>query len=257
MNKHTPTLEDRKTLCRRPEKRSHIIFQSWQKLLFLHWKIDPAEVQKKLPVGLTVDAFDNCAYVGVVPFYMWNIRPRFLPAVPWISFFLEINVRTYVHDENGVPGVWFFSLDTNQALAACVGRRFFHMPYTNARMKAERNSDGLIQYECHRHSTPISEKTEFVYRGISNPESAEPGTLEFFLAERYLLYAENPRDGQLYSGRVFHEPYPLQKADVRECSNIPIKQAGLFEISENPVHAAYTDGVDVVAYPLEKLQTKL
>ena len=55
--------------------------------------------------------------LGVVPFFMRNIRPCFLPAMPGISNFMEMNLRTYVHDREGVPGVWFYSLDANQCTA--------------------------------------------------------------------------------------------------------------------------------------------
>ena len=229
------------------------MYQSWQKLLFLHWEMDADEIQSKLPEGLFVDRFENRAFIGVVPFYMSNIRPRFLPAVPGISHFLEMNVRTYVHDENGVPGVWFFSLDTNQPMAAFFGRTFFHMPYTHAQMSAEEKENGEICYHCRRKGSPATETVHFTYRGISAPAPAVPGSIEFFLAERYLLFAQNPKTNSLYSGRVHHSPYPLQEAEVSEFSNIPIKQAGFLNIDDAPVHSAYTDGVDVIAYALEKL----
>jgi len=28
-------------------------------------------------------------------------------ALPWLSFFQELNVRTYAFDHGGTPGVWF------------------------------------------------------------------------------------------------------------------------------------------------------
>ncbi|NOX98429.1 MAG: DUF2071 domain-containing protein [Verrucomicrobia bacterium] len=228
------------------------MYQSWQKLLFLHWEVDAAEIQTMLPEGLYVDTFKNSAYVGIVPFYMWNIRPRYLPALPWVSYFLELNVRTYVHDENGVPGVWFFSLDTNQPIAAYLGRRFFYMPYTNAHMQAEKKNEGVIQYQCHRKNTSNEKKTEFVYRGISDSETAKAGTLDYFLVERYLLYALSPKSDALFSGRVFHKPYPLQKAEVSRFSREPIRQAGICGVEGDPVHAIYSEGVDVLAYAIEK-----
>ena len=252
MDFKTPTPEDRERLCQRPDGKRQVMYQSWEKLLFLHWEVDPEEIQKMLPEGLRVDLFENRAYVGIVPFYMWNIRPRYMPAVPWISYFLELNVRTYVHDANGVPGVWFFSLDTNQPLAAYLGRRFFHMPYTQAQMKAERRSEGLIHYQCHRKGTPDEEEAEYVYQGTSDPAPAVLGTLEYFLAERYLLYAVNKKNGTLYAGRVFHQAYPLQKAEVSRFSINPIKQAGICGVDSDPVHALYSEGVDVLAYPIEK-----
>lgn len=253
MDYQRPSLETRKSLCRQPVGKQQVMYQSWQKLLFLHWVVDATEVQKKLPEGLFVDTFDGRAYLGIVPFYMWNIRPRFLPALPGISYFLELNVRTYVHDAAGVPGVWFFSLDTNKALAAYLGRRFFNMPYTKARMEATPSRGGEIHYECLRKGRSKDEKADYIYRGTGAVTLADPGTLEYFLVERYLLYAKDPRKGDLYNGRVFHSPYPLQQAEVSGFSLNPIKQAGFGDVSGEPVHALYSEGVDVLAYPILKL----
>ncbi len=84
------------------------MYQKWRELLFVHWTFDPDEIQATLPPGLRVDTFEGRAYVGVVPFYMRDIRPRFCPPLPWISDFLELNLRTYVFEESsGTPGVWF------------------------------------------------------------------------------------------------------------------------------------------------------
>lgn len=99
--------------------------QRWEKLLFLHWAWDAAEVQRTLPLGLTVDTFEGRAWLGVVPFFMRDVRPAWVPSVPGISNFLELNVRTYVFDGRGRPGIWFYSLDCNQRLAVRAARTFF------------------------------------------------------------------------------------------------------------------------------------
>lgn len=100
------------------------MYQRWRDLLFLHWEYPVEQIQQTLPPGLRVDTYHGQAYLGIVPFFMCDIRPRFLPAVRGISHFLELNLRTYVYDEAGVPGVWFYSLDANQRLAVKVARRF-------------------------------------------------------------------------------------------------------------------------------------
>jgi uncharacterized protein YqjF (DUF2071 family) len=112
--------------------------QRWRDLLFLHWRVPVSTVQRTLPEGLTVDTFDGDAWVGIVPFAMQGVRPRFFPPVPWLSWFLELNVRTYVLDAQGVPGVWFHSLDCDQPVAVEIARRCFHLPYMHARMRATR-----------------------------------------------------------------------------------------------------------------------
>jgi len=130
-----PTASQRLAACERPSVQP-VMFQQWRDLLFLHWEYPAEAIQATLPAGLFVDTFAGKAYLGVVPFFMQKIRPRFLPAVPGISDFMELNLRTYVHDRAGVPGVWFYSLDANQWLAVQVARNFFHLPYEYAKPKS-------------------------------------------------------------------------------------------------------------------------
>jgi uncharacterized protein YqjF (DUF2071 family) len=54
---------------------------------------------------------------------------------------------------------------------------------------------------------------------------AAPGSLEFFLAERYLLYA--PWRGGLRTARVHHAPYPLQPAAAEAVEQTVTSVAGL------------------------------
>ncbi len=111
--------------------------QCWSDLLFLHWEIDPDLLAARIPKRLNVDLHEGKAYIGIIPFFMKNVRPKFLPAFSKLSNFLELNIRTYVLDQDGSPGVWFFSLDCNQSLAVSIARSFFHLPYHNAQMKAQ------------------------------------------------------------------------------------------------------------------------
>src|SRR5688500_15722341 len=110
-----------------------IMTQTWSKLLFAHWPVPPEQIRPLLPPSVTLDTFDGQAWVGVVPFDIPNIRPRFLPPIPTMAHFLELNVRTYV-TRDGKPGVWFFSLDAASRLAVEGARLAFHLPYFNAQM---------------------------------------------------------------------------------------------------------------------------
>ena len=244
-----PTPEDRERLRRHPG-RSPVLYQTWEKLLFLHWRLDPDLVSETLPPGLTVDTFDGSAWLGLVPFFMRGIRPRFLPAVPRISNFLEMNVRTYVHDSDGRPGVWFYSLDAAQSLGVAIGRCLFHLPYFRADMYARVN-EGKIHYTCDRRGDWEDTHSEFVYGGGKALTEPEPENLEFFLVERYLLFAHRERDGALFSGQVHHAPYSLQTAEVSSYDECATAQCGFAIGNRDPDHAVYSEKVEVDIFGVE------
>lgn len=243
----SPKLEAREALRTAPAA-AFVMHQRWQDLLFLHWSCDPAVIQATLPAGLQVDTHEGLAWVAIVPFVMRGIRPRGLPAVPGISDFLELNLRTYVHDAAGRPGVWFYSLDCNQSLAVWTARTFFHLPYQRADMSRSVHADGLQHYRSQRRGDPAV--STFTYQLTGTPRQAVPGTLEFFLAERYLLFAATPRGLRL--GRVHHAPYPLVDAQVESWDTHLFRLAGLPEPGRPPDHVLGSPGVSVRIWPLTR-----
>src|SRR4051794_21708708 len=67
---------------------------------------------------------------GHVPPLNWiTFRAPGLPAVPWLSRFGEVYVRTYVHDRHGRSGIWFFSLDAVRLPAVLAARAGYWLPY--------------------------------------------------------------------------------------------------------------------------------
>ena len=222
--------------------------QRWNHLLFTHWRVAPSAVQATLPPGLMVDTHEGAAFVGVVPFFMERIRPQWLPPIPWVSWFLELNVRTYVHDRDGRPGVWFYSLDCNQPLAVAIGRRFFHLPYFHAQMSARHTQD-RIEYRSRRRGDAA--ESGFAWREIGDETETHPGSLEFFLVERYLLFTVGG-DGALCSGRVHHRPYRVRSAELNSYSTRPAALAG-FEVSDPPVSVLSASAVDVSVHAVERL----
>ncbi len=236
-------LEEYKQLSQAPQSPV-VMYQRWRSLLFLHFSCDPEEVQRLLPPGLEVDTFDGKAWVGLVPFRMEGIRPRFLPALPGISGFPETNVRSYVHRAGREPGVWFFSLDAANPLACHVGRTLWQLPYFTSVMCFTADKDSRRYTGVRQQGEILSLVHAEVGAPISDPR---PGSLEYFLIERYLLYAN--RAGQLYRGRVHHPPYPLRKATVTQFDDGQIAASGL---TPRPIeHVLYSPGVDVEIYGLE------
>jgi uncharacterized protein len=226
-----------------PSRCSPVMYQSWTKLLFLHWRWDPAEIQKRLPRGLAIDRFDGSAWIGIVPFFMGGVRPTGFPPLPVVSNFLELNLRTYVRDESGRPGVWFFSLDANQPLAVWAARLLFALPYQHATMRANQ-IDGWTDYASARSGRePV---LNYRYRPKGPVTEAVLGSLEFFLIERYRLFAF--RGGQLFSGRVYHVPYQLGGAELGYYDPRLFELDGFDLPVGPPDHVCYAPRVDVSVY---------
>ncbi len=243
-----PTFRQRLALQERPPGFP-VMRQRWSGLLFLHWDVDPALVAERLPPGLYVDTFSGRAWLGVVPFFMDQVRPVGLPALPWFSWFLELNVRTYVHDDRGNAGVWFFSLDCNQPLAVEIARHLFHLPYEHAAMQAE-TTGRRIRYHSRRKSAGAAD-TEYVYETPHTAQAAVPESLEWFLVERYLLFAAD-QAGKLFHGRVHHPPYQITPGVCERFSAEPLRHCGFPQPTVPPVSILTAAPVDVRIYPLRR-----
>lgn len=248
-----PTLEMRLKMRERPQQRSPVLYEKWQDLLFIHWAYDPKAIQRTLPKGLFVDTFEDKAYLGIVPFFMRDIHPRLFPPIPGLSDFQEVNVRTYVYDQNGIPGVWFYSLDANQYLAVKAARLFFNLPYYYAKMTAEFNPDSHeIVYSSCRDETDPNLKSSFRYCPLTHTSLAQPGTLEFFLIERYVLFAYS--NNKLYSGRIWHYPYQLTDVAINYLDENLLYLAGFSKPARTPDHKIMSHGVAVDIFGLEEVK---
>jgi uncharacterized protein YqjF (DUF2071 family) len=234
---------DRETIRQRPADLP-LMEHHWGKLLFMHWPIDPERLRSLVPPQLTIDTFDGEAWLGVTPFTMWDVRLSFTPPVPYLSDFHELNVRTYVL-YRGVPGVWFFSLNTNSSMTVFGARTFYFLPYFNARINLRQEGD-TIHYDLQR--TDAERRAAFKASweiGRNLPES-EQGTLEFFLTERYCLYSASGES--IYRARINHKPWPLQQAKLISYESDIVESDYLPKPKGKPlVHYAEALAVDIWA----------
>lgn len=220
--------------------------QTWEQLLFAHWRCDPELVAPFLPEGLELDVRDGAAWIGVTPFVCEGLRLRGLPPVPGVSSFVELNVRTYV-THGRKPGIWFFSLDASSAFAVGGARLSYRLPYHRARMEL-RERDGWAVLRSERVG---DEKRRFEarWRGEGPLFRAEEGSFEEFLVERYCLYAAD-RVGRLYRAEIHHEPWSLQAGDV-ELDDVSVVPAELALEGEPLFHVAARQ--DTLVWPLERV----
>jgi uncharacterized protein YqjF (DUF2071 family) len=239
---------DRLSIRQRPKGQA-LMHQNWGKLLFIHWRIDEKLLRSLIPKAIEIDTFDGSAWIAIAPFTMWDIRafPPYLPAVPGLNAMHELNVRTYVHFDR-VPGVWFLSLDCNSTAAVWGARTFFHLPYYNADI--ELNQEGkAIDYSLSRTEAPPA-KFNCAWKIGESLHYAHPGSLEFFLTERYCLYSED--DGEIYRSRIYHQPWPLQKAALVSFESTMIESHGLPTPGGDPL-LHYAEELSVEIWPLEPL----
>lgn len=246
-----PTQQQRLAERQRPSGPV-VMYQRWEQLLFLHWKWDADEVQASLPPGLAVDTWDGAAWLGLVPLFMRNVRPRFVPAVPAISDFLELNVRTYVMDASGRPGVYFYSLDCNHPLAVETARRFLFLRYEHAEIEANVDEAGWVNFACRRKGA--DEQAAYRYHPFGPASEAAPETIEFFLVERYRLFASDPAGEQLNSIRICHAPYRIRQAQVFQWGDVPLRQAGFNPCGRAPDHICMTEPVDLETFAPERIE---
>jgi uncharacterized protein len=240
---------DRESIRSRPSG-SPLMVQTWAKLLFLHWRLPPEVLRPLVPAGLELDLFEGSAWVGVTPFTMWGIRPTGLPAVPIASRTHELNVRTYVH-RDGVPGVWFLSLDASNPLAVFGARVGFHLPYFLARMRL-RESAASIEFSSHRtHPGAPTARLDATWSRGEPLGEAEPGTLAFFLVERYCLYAA--RGGKLFRARIHHPPWRLHEATLSRFSSTMLQSHGLPAPEGEPLLHALGAPLTVDVWPLQRV----
>jgi hypothetical protein len=141
-----------------------------------------------------------------------------------------------------------------------VARRFWHLPYKLAKMTLNHEThpsqpDRLsVHYAGWRTDAPAAEYRISANVCQSVPAApAAPGTLEYFLVERYLLFAQH-RNGSLMTGQVHHEPYrlrPVQSLEVRQ--TLTAGMGCLVSAQQPPDHVVYSDGVDVRVSPLTRI----
>jgi uncharacterized protein YqjF (DUF2071 family) len=228
--------------------------QRWHHLLFLHWPVEPQKLRPLLPAGLDLDLFEGRAWVSLVPFTMSGVRPILVPPLPIVSSFHEINVRTYVHHGGRDPGVYFFSLDASSGLAVALGRTFFHLAYVEAEIRFElaRETPPIVEVESRRTGEPgRGAGMRARWTPHDAPFQAEFRSLDFFVLERYLLFAA---DGdRVWRGQVHHPPYRIQAVTVEGLEENLLAAAGI-ERPDVPPLAHYSAGVDVDVFAAERVR---
>jgi len=224
--------------CPTPIRRA-VMKQGWYDLAYIHFRYDPEAVAKILPDGIDVDMHDGSAWVGLIPFSMRGIGIPHLPSIPYLGSFPEVNVRTYVV-RDGVPGVWFCSLDINRLLPTIAARTTYQLPYCFGSANNERIGDEL--HTSVKRRWPRGEAHTDIRIRIGDAIQ-KPSSLEVFLSARWGLYSLT-RSGRLRYAPVQHPRWPLQHAQLISLDDSLIEAAGLPAPVGEP-HVMFSQGVPV------------
>ena len=220
--------------------------QTWHDLLFAHWTLSPEQIRPLVPPQLELDLHAGKAYVAITPFHMSGIRARFLPPLPGLSHFPELNVRTYVR-YNNIPGVFFFSLDAGSRLAVKAARLSYGLPYLHAQMSVSIGEK--IGYVTRRLEPPQPAEFRGRYWPVSRPRQREKNSLEYFLTERYCLYVI--RGEKVHRAYIHHVPWPLQDAQA-EIELNTIAKAACIELPPAKPLLHFSRMIEVLIWPLTK-----
>jgi len=260
--------------------------ERWDSALFLHWKFQKTFIQNLLPPGLYVDAIPNVsqdqeptredAWLGMVLLSELGVGATCCRAV--LVDHHGANLRVYVMGPDG-PGIYFLSLECSSILAS-VGARAMAIPYWPSSMtraeSVQKQESGSTDDSMKLEQTNLFQMTSSrrnIYCCASNaaaphvdciwttaPPAAASHTEEnkdntqwvqrasFFL-ERYRVYTF--RGGQLYSGTVSHEPWPIVPAHVQRLNqSLSAAIEGLPTALRDPTHCCYSKGVGPVDFAM-------
>ena len=220
--------------------------QKWHDLLFAHWPVPVAAMRELVPRPLELDLYDGTCWVGVVPFWMSGVRARGTPGLPGISRFAELNVRTYV-SFGGKAGVYFFSLDAASRAAVMAARALYHLPYYFADMKVRSEGEQILYFSARAANAEFHGQ----YEPVGPAALRDPGTLEYWLTERYCLYTVH--HGTVWRGDIHHAPWPLQDARAEIERNTMAAAAGIELPNCKPV-LHFSKHQDVLIWRLSRVE---
>ena len=232
-----------------PPMTPWVMAQRWTGLLFLHYAVAPESLRPLVPESLALDTYDQRAWVSITPFVLDQLRPHGGLALPLISRFPELNVRTYVTCQ-GKPGVYFFSLDAGNLSAVWGARIFYRLPYWKASMKVKGGGSEKIEYDSKREHGPKPAVFRAKYWPTSAPFRAVPGSIRYFLSERYCLYSTNGK--RVYRANIHHLPWSLQEAEYEIEENRMASAAGI-ELPAKPELANFSRELKVLVWAPERL----
>lgn len=233
-----------------------VMAQRWNDLLYAHWPIPASTLAPLIPCGLQLDTWQGSAWLGVMPFWMDRIKFRGLPSIPGARRAPELNLRTYVRDpQTGAPGLYFLSLDASSLLSVAFCRTLYRLPSHWADMRIDQRSEREFFFASRRHFTASPVVFAARYRGLGPTRRLvenRPGSLEFFLTERYCLFTAD-RDGCPLRADIHNVPSPLEEAEADIERNDLAAAVGIHLPGDPPV-LHYSRRLAVYVWQLQRVR---
>ncbi|WP_181347628.1 YqjF family protein [Thalassobacillus sp. CUG 92003] len=224
--------------------RTWFMEQDWTDLLFMNWPVPRDILLPLIPPSFTLDEYQGTAWISLIPFHVSNTRIKGCPVIPGFNAFDELNIRTYVTYE-GIKGVYFLKINANHPLMARFVHTMFGLPYFSASIRSQQN--GLSNRFVSRSSKGLDHFAVH-YSVVSPPLQAEPGSLIYWLTERYCLWLTHDR--MIYKGPIYHQSWKLQKARIdHHFYKSDLLPDAIF--SKQPI-AYYSDHQHAHSFPLTK-----
>ncbi|MGC9225270.1 MAG: YqjF family protein [Terracidiphilus sp.] len=236
-----------------------VLTQRWNDLLFAHWPIPEVLMESLLPEWLEVDTYQGSAWLGAVPFWLDRIKVRGVPSMPGLRNFPDLNFRTYVRDRfTRTPGMYCFSVDSNNFFAVAAARAIYHLPYKLAEMHLEQRSEREFAFYSRRRFSRSEVIFKARYRGLGpTQKTAEirPGSFEYYFSERNCLFSTN-RSGQPIRANLHHVSWPLEEAEAEIERNDLARAIGIELPKKEPV-LHYSRRLAVYVWPAELVRPAL
>jgi uncharacterized protein YqjF (DUF2071 family) len=221
-------------------KGNWIYYQEWNRALFLHWAVPYELLRKCVPSNLNLDTYDGECYISLVAFTMEKIRPKYLPSVGYVSDFDEINVRTYIDNDNK-KGVYFLNIEAGKTISAFIAKAISELPYEKANINRSEKS-----YYSNNIKKGFRLNCEFEIKETV----VDKTELDKWLTERYCLYLD--QDNDLYRYDIHHKEWELKKVVIKSLS-VDYKIGEIDLNNRKPDLTHYSEGIKVIAWKREKL----
>lgn len=222
-----------------------ILQMKWENVLFANYPIDPQIIQNSLPKNITVDTYNNQAFLSIVPFQMSEIS---LKHIPYTLSFNELNLRTYVQLPDGTKGVYFYTLESDDKIGTKLAQNLFNLPYKYAEMSVKKY-DNKVHFKSARNNNTAKFNATYKPK-YTNFTPPKPNTLQDFLTERYQFITESKNN--LYKGTISHKKWKLSEASITIQKNTLFNSCGFTNPDRNPI-VYYSPKSSVTATNIQKI----